>query len=97
MGHLVIESVGPQWWVAGRCRHGRVVNETEFFHHEELAVPSDAQERHTQTTYVLHMDASKTVDDVSLAHHFVEPVFNGGVVGPPVLRTTMSASTFLLE
>merc|ERR550534_588836 len=42
MGHLVIERIGPQWRVAGRCRHGRVVNETELLHHEELAVPSNA-------------------------------------------------------
>ena len=42
------------------------------------------------TPHVLHGDAGVAVDDVGLSDHLVEPVLDRGVVGPPVLRFTMS-------
>ena len=75
----VIQRVRPDGWVTGGCRHRRVVDEAELFHHKELTVPADAQEGYADTTNLFHAHTGEFVDDVSLAHHLVEPVLNGSI------------------
>lgn len=43
---LVVQRVGPERRVGEGRHHGGVVAEPELLHHEKLAVPSDAEERH---------------------------------------------------
>lgn len=88
--HLKVERVGPEGWVGVRCDHGGVVLEAKLLHHEELAVPADAEEGHANAANLLHADVAKAVDDVRLADHFVEPVLDGGVVRPPRLGGAMT-------
>ena len=38
MRHLVVKRVGPEGRVGERRRDGRVVDEAELLHHEELSV-----------------------------------------------------------
>ena len=87
--HLIIERVRPDGRVAQRCCHARVVDEAELLHHQELAVPADAQERHADAANVLHVNVGEPVDDVRLSDHLVKPVFDGSVSRPPVLRVSM--------
>ena len=86
----VVQRVGPQRWVAKRSGHAGIVDEAEFLHHQELTVPADAQERDTNAADVFHGNVGKTVDDVGLADHFIEPIFDRGVGGPPIFRMSMA-------
>lgn len=88
--HFVVERVGPKGRIAERRGHTGVVNETEFLHHQELAVPADAQEWNADAADVLHGHVGETVDDVGLADHLVEPVFNCCVSRPPIFRLPMT-------
>ena len=42
------------------------------------------------TPKVFHAHPPEPVDDVGLPHELVEPILNGGVVGPEVLRPLVS-------
>jgi len=73
-----------------RCHHGGVVHEAKLLHHEELPIPADAQEGHPHAPDLLHANGGKLIDDVRLANHLVEPILNGGVLGPPQFGTTVT-------
>lgn len=49
MGHLVVQGVRPDGRVREGRRHGRVIHEAKLTHHDELAVPSHSEVRHTNT------------------------------------------------
>ena len=87
--HLVVQRVRPNRRIAEGSGHAGVVNKAKLLHHEKLAIPANAQERHADTADVLHVNASEAIDDVSLADHLVEPVLNSGVSRPPALRMPM--------
>jgi len=90
----VVQRVGPQRWVAERSGHAGIIDETELLHHQELTVPADAQERDTNAANVFHGNVGKTVDDIGLADHFIEPIFDRGVGGPPIFRMPMADQYF---
>lgn len=83
--HLVVERVRPERRIRERRHHRRVVDEAELLHHQKLAIPTDAKERHSHAAQLLHPHVRELVDDVRLADHFVEPVLDGRVPRPPLL------------
>ena len=58
---LVVEGVRPDRRVGDRRGDAGVVDEAELAHHQELAVPTSAQERNPQTSDVLHVNTTKPV------------------------------------
>ena len=88
--HFKVQGVGPERRIRMGRHHGGVVLEAKLLHHKELAVPADPQERHADAADLLHAHVPKPVDDVSLAHHLIEPVLDGGVVRPPRLRCAVT-------
>lgn len=97
VGHLVVQGIRPKRRIGVRGHHGGIVNESELLHHEELTIPTNSEERNTHTTDLLHAHSGKLVDDVSLAHHFIKPVFDRRVLGPPHLWTTMATIIPLID
>lgn len=87
--HFIIKRVRPDGRVAQRCCHARIVNKAEFFHHQELTVPADTQERYADSANVFHVNVGEAVNDVRLADHLIKPVFDCSVSRPPVFRLSM--------
>ena len=56
---LVVECVGPDWRVGDGGGDAGVVDEAELAHHQELAVPTSAQEGNSKTSDVLHVNTTE--------------------------------------
>ena len=86
---LIIQSIWPNWRVRDWSWQRSIINETKFIHHQELTIPSHFEKRYTKTTDILHLDSTKSVDDVSLTNHLIEPIFNGSILFPPWFGASM--------
>lgn len=71
------------------CDHRGIIDEAKFLHHKELTVPAHTQKRNAHSTNLLHAYAGKFVDYIGLANHFIKPILNGGILGPPKLWAAM--------
>ena len=85
---LVVEGVWPHGGVREGSGDGGVVDEAELLHHEELPVPTGAQEGYSNSADVLHVQSAEAVDDVGLANHLVKPVLDRSVLVPPRLGSS---------
>ena len=61
MRDLIVEGVRPDRWVGDRRGDAGVVDEAKLAHHQELPVPTCAQERNPQTSDVLHVNTAEPV------------------------------------
>lgn len=87
----VVQCVGPERGIGFGSHHTAVVQEAEFFHHDELRVPSDTQEGDADSPQLVQRDACESVDDVGHAGKLVEPVLYRCIVRPPQLWLLVSA------
>lgn len=45
---------------------------------------------------VLHVNSAKSVYHICFPNHFVEPVFDSGIFGPPVFRAAMATKLWIV-
>ena len=89
VGHSEVESVRPQWRVLQGSRDGGVVEETLFLHHGELVVPTNPEERRSQTDNGVVSDVGELLSDQPGAGHLSGPLVNAGF-GPESLVDVVS-------
>ena len=46
--------------------------------------------RHTLTPQIFHLDTSETINDVRLSDELIKPVFDGCIVAPEFLGSSMT-------
>lgn len=92
MGHLEVQCIWPERWIRVWCDHRGIIDKAKFLHHKELTIPAHTQERNAHSANLLHAHAGKFVDYIGLANHFIKPILNGGILGPPKLWATMPAN-----
>jgi hypothetical protein len=89
VGHSEVESVGPQGRVLQGSRDGGVVEETLFLHHGELVVPTDPEERRSQTENGVVSVVGEFLYDQPGAGPLPGPLVNAGF-GPECLVVVVS-------
>lgn len=73
MRHTEIQCVWPQWWIAQRCRYGRIVEEGLLFHHKELIVSTHTKVWCTNADDRIIGNVWESFNDQTYASHLLSP------------------------